>query len=228
MATLKKLDFEPRSFEQNAWKNNKLVCGIDEAGRGAFAGPLVVGAAILPINASHNLLQDSKILTEEQRNQAYSWIMQHCMSAYALCSHRTIDTINIYQATLQTMQKAFFHLIHSYTILHKLESVLVDAMPLKLTQKSYNKLSINYFNYGEQISPSIAAASIVAKVTRDRLMKEYAQSFPLFDFPQHKGYGTTKHTLVLNATKPSLIHRKTFITKIKKYYENVSTQHSLF
>lgn len=228
MKVEKKLAYQPRSFELKAWKNNKFVCGIDEAGRGSFAGPVVVGAVILPKNTTYELLQDSKILTAQQRNKAYDWITQHCMVTYALCCNTTVDTINIYQATLQTMQKAFFHIINAYHVLDELETVLVDAMPLKLPAFINPSVAINHFNYGEQISPSIAAASIVAKVTRDRLMEDFSKTFPQFDFAQHKGYGTANHTQLLTNNSPSLIHRKTFITKVKRNYENTSYQQSLF
>lgn len=229
MIVKKVLSFIPGFFEQQAWAQQKLVCGIDEAGRGCLAGPLVVGTAILPINTHHKLLKDSKVLSEKQRNQAFEWIMQHCMTSYALCDHETIDRINIYQATLQTMQKAFFQLAAQHSILDKLNGVVVDAMPLKLPYPAYTHLPINHFNYGESISPSIAAASIVAKVTRDRLMETFDKTIPSFEFAKHKGYGTAVHRNHLINSFASLIHRNTFITNFSSGpHEPESKQQTLF
>lgn len=224
----KHLSFTPGFFEQQAWLQQKFVCGIDEAGRGSLAGPLIVGAAILPLNASHKLLKDSKILSEKQRNEAFEWIVSHCMTSYALCDHETIDRINIYQATLRTMQKVFFQLMAQCPLLDKLDGIVVDAMPLKLPYQAYQHLPITHFNYGESISPSIAAASIIAKVTRDRLMETFDISIPSFEFAKHKGYGTELHRNHLTNNFASLIHRKTFITNFSGTHEPASKQQSLF
>jgi len=223
------LSFPSGFFEQQAWSQQKFVCGIDEAGRGSLAGPLVVGAAILPINTTNKLLKDSKVLSEKQRNEAFEWIIKNCMTTYALCDSSTIDIINIYQATLQTMQKTFFQLITKYPILEKINGIVVDAMPLKLPYQGYNHLPITHFNYGESISPTIAAASIIAKVTRDRLMEVFDKSIPSFNFAKHKGYGTELHRNYLISNFPSLIHRKTFITNFSLGTdESQSTQQTLF
>lgn len=223
----KKLAFQPSYFEKKIWAEKKLVCGIDEAGRGALAGPLVTGAAIIPVGKKHKYLKDSKVLNKNQRKEAFIWIQKNCMYSYALCNHHVIDTINIYQATLKTMQKAFMHLMAKYNVAEQTAMVLVDAMPLKLAQP-YNTTEVIHFNYGESISPSIAAASIVAKVVRDSIMEQLAYTFPKYQFAKHKGYGTKAHTQALQQFGPSSIHRKTFITKIRKDHEPISTQHRLF
>lgn len=225
----KKLAFQPASFEKKIWAQKKLVCGIDEAGRGALAGPLVTGAAIIPIGKKHKYLKDSKVLNQKQREEAFAWIQKNCMYAYALCSHEIVDSVNIYQATLQTMNKAFTLLMQKYEASKNVSMVLVDAMPLILPT-NYKEISVKHFNYGESISPSIAAASIVAKVTRDRIMGELAKTFPAYNFAQHKGYGTANHTAAIQQHGPSLVHRKTFITKISMdtKHESARNQQPLF
>ena len=224
----KKLAYQPLFFENSAWQNNTLVCGIDEAGRGPLAGPLVVGAVIIPVGKSHKLLQDSKVLTKTQRLKAYEWISRHCMYSYALCSNDTIDRINIYQATLVTMKKNFYQLIAKYNIISQLSHVLIDAMPLSLPT-TYSKLNIKYFNYGENISPTIAAASIVAKVERDRIMKTFNTIFPQYGLAKHKGYGTKNHIIALQKHGASLIHRQSFLTKLIEVDKNErKIQKSLF
>ncbi|MFA5306204.1 MAG: ribonuclease HII [Candidatus Babeliales bacterium] len=203
-------------FEKMAWADEHFVCGIDEVGRGCLAGPLVVCAAIVPINTTYRLLKDSKILTEAQRNEAFEWITQHGIWAIGCASPQVIDTINIYQATLFAMKKAYLHLITKLPFPHeKLRFVLVDAMPLKLDpETTHQALEIHHFNYGEKYSSSIAAASIVAKVTRDRLMERIHHSFPAFGFNQHKGYATKQHIEAVHVHGPSLIHRKSFLTNL--------------
>jgi ribonuclease HII len=203
-------------YEKKAWHNGLLACGIDEVGRGCLAGPLVVGAVIVPPHTSYRLLKDSKVLTLEQRLQAFDWINQHCSWAVASANHNTIDTINIYQATLAAMKQACLNLIQ--TMPHpreKLKYILVDAMPLHIDKKIVHEcLEFHHFNYGERFSCSIAAASIVAKVTRDHLMEKLSAYFPAFGFHQHKGYATKQHINALLEQGPTFIHRHSFISKI--------------
>ena len=204
-------------FEKAAWTDNLYACGLDEVGRGCLAGPLVTGAVILPPKTSYRLLKDSKILTEAERNTAYAWITKHCFWSVGIVSPQTIDTINIYQATLYAMKKAYLQLIEQMPIsLESLKFVLIDAMPLTLPATArHAALELHHFNYGERFSASIAAASIVAKVTRDRLMEKIATSFPAFGFEQHKGYATKQHIDALLEHGATLIHRQSFISKIK-------------
>ncbi len=199
-------------FENKAWTAQQFAIGIDEAGRGSFAGPVVVGAVIIPQNTQQPLLRDSKTMSEIQRNEAFAWITKHCHWAVALADHRSIDTHNIYQATLQTMQRAYLQLIPQLPFAFtKLRYVLIDAMPFELPQPlKHKQLEFVHFNYGESVSPSIAAASIVAKVTRDRIMQRLASSFPAYHLEQHKGYGTAEHIATLQTTGPSIIHRSSF------------------
>ncbi|MFH0898203.1 MAG: ribonuclease HII [bacterium] len=208
-------------FEKLAWEKNFYVCGLDEAGRGALAGPVVAAAVILPIKTKQNFLKDSKIMSKQERDRAYQWITQHCHYAAAISCYKTIDAINIYQATLQAMKKAFIHVVASANLnLQNLQYVLTNAMPMQMPSFCrHDHLQLHYFNYGESVSSSIAAASIVAKVTRDRIMNAMAHAFPAFAFDIHKGYGTQPHTDILAQKTPSIIHRKTFLIKIHHRHE---------
>jgi len=226
----KNIEMKKNSFEKTAWEKNKYVCGIDEVGRGCLAGPVVVAAAIIPQRTSNRLLQDSKIMTKAQREEAYIWITANCFYATAMVNHRLIDTHNIYNATLLTMKKAYLSLIAQHQIpFDHLEYVLVDAMPLKLeAQYSHEKLEVYHFPYGESYSSSIAAASIIAKVTRDRLMKKISPLFPVYDFAEHKGYATEKHITALLTHGSSVIHRKTFVDTVYKHQKQKDNQLTLF
>ncbi|KKT24196.1 MAG: ribonuclease HII [candidate division TM6 bacterium GW2011_GWF2_43_87] len=196
--------FEKDTFETDAWRSEKLVVGIDEAGRGCLAGPVVAGAAVLHPHVKHPLLRDSKLLTPAQLDDAYEWICKNSWFAAASSSHRIIDSLNIYRATQCTMQKALTNLL---AILPSIpQSILVDAMPLE----SPIEVPLFYFTKGESKSCSIAAASIVAKVTRDRMIKKLDRSFPAFTLENHKGYATAEHRAALMVYGPSFIHRKSF------------------
>lgn len=204
-------------FEKKAWAEGSYACGLDEVGRGCLAGPLVVCAVIIPQNVSHPLLKDSKVLSPEERNRAFEWITKHCFYSTSILSNRVIDSINIYQATLVGMKKAYLGLIETLPFpLTQLKYVVIDAMPLSLdTIYGHDDLEWYHFNKGESLSTSIAAASIVAKVTRDMLMANLiGPQFPEFNFGQHKGYATKQHTDVLIAQGPSTVHRSSFIRGI--------------
>lgn len=218
----------PHLFERKAREHNLLVCGIDEAGRGPLAGPVVAAAVILKPGKKHPLLQDSKQLSPEDREIAYSWLMHHSWAGIGIASHSLIERLNIYQATLYAMERAYYQL----TITHQRipACILVDAMPLKLNSTPqelpttildpysddplefpWNK--IIYFPHSEERSRSIAAASIVAKVTRDRMMATAAHTFPGYGLEQHKGYATPAHYAAWRAQGACLIHRPSFLHK---------------
>lgn len=227
----KKIKAFPKNFfEKKAWEQNLQVCGIDEVGRGCLAGPVVVAAAIIPPGCTYHLLKDSKVLVKEERERAYKWIVKHCLYSVAYACHKTIDEHNIYQATRIAMKKAYISLVEQLPFsLEELNYVLVDAVPLSF-EKSYThpNLEVRHFNYGETVSTSIAAASIIAKVTRDRLMEEIDSLFPLYTLKQHKGYATKAHTAALQKNGTSLLHRLSFLSSLtKKNDENVHQQ-SLF
>lgn len=204
-----KLKFNKNFFEREVWDSGGLVCGIDEVGRGCLAGPVMVGAVILPPNKNHALLQDSKLLTSEQREKAFRWITKHCWYSVALIHNRCIDKKNIYQATLNAMKRAFLQLmVHCPHIPH---AILVDAMPLDLADTAYKDLNVYYFPFGERKSSSIAAASIVAKVSRDRLMAKFDPVISGYHFAQHKGYATPEHKKAVRCIGYSIIHRLNFL-----------------
>jgi ribonuclease HII len=225
----KKLDYPFLFFEKKAWDNSKLVCGIDEVGRGCLAGPVVVAAVILPANTKYALLKDSKIMNAADREKAYCWIIQNCAWSIALANHRTIDACNIYKTTQLTMKKAYVQLIEQLPCsFEQLVYVVIDAMPLDIEKPfRHPDLEIHHFNYGESISPSIAAASIIAKVTRDRLMERLHPLFPSFAFDQHKGYGTKQHLSALHSQGPTIMHRTSFIKNIMNPSQE-DEQRSLF
>ncbi|MFA5074588.1 MAG: ribonuclease HII [Candidatus Babeliales bacterium] len=217
-------------FEKIAWEKNLYCCGIDEVGRGCLAGPLVTACVILPINTQNNLLKDSKKLTEKQRQTAYNWIIKNCFYATAISCNQTIDKLNIYQATLKTMHQALINLFAQNLIhLEKIKYILIDAMPLKIKKSyKYENLEILHFNYGETISQSIAAASIVAKVTRDNLMEKIDNLFPKFGLKSHKGYASQEHCNAIKNFEPTIIHRKTFIKNILWDKDESTKQQNIF
>jgi len=227
-----KIKITKNFFEKSAWANNLYVCGLDEVGRGCLAGPLVVGAVILPLNTTYRNLKDSKVMDEAEREQAFAWITKHCWWSIAIINHRTIDAINIYQATLRGMRKAYQQLCTQLPFsLEKLTYVTIDAMPLRCNDlPGHEKIEFHHFFYGERFSTSIAAASIVAKVTRDRLMKDISPLFPAFNFHEHKGYATPQHIKTLLAEGKTIIHRDSFISGITNQDVNVERvlQQSLF
>lgn len=201
--TLKK-----NQYELQAWGQNQYICGVDEAGRGCFAGPVVAAAVILPINMAPDFLRDSKKLTEKQRNDAFLWIQEHCYYGVGIIHHRIIDSINILNATRQAMKKAIL-VVQSYDENIEINAILIDAVKVPMEDIGIS-IPLFSFNYGESLSSSIAAASIVAKVSRDRLMQEINPSFPLYDFSSHKAYGTPGHRKEIGEHGLSIIHRETY------------------
>ena len=203
--------FVQNAYEHFYWTNNKLIIGIDEVGRGALAGPLVVSAAILPTDTQAPFLKDSKILTDNQKLQAYKWLVENALFQSAFLSAAYVDTHGIYQATLMGMRKAYYGLVSQLSLNQPCGLVLVDAMPLRLPEGHPPVVSLIK---GESKSISIAAASIIAKVTRDELMKRMALYIPHYDFHKNKAYGTPVHCAQLVARGPSIVHRSTFIKNI--------------
>ncbi len=222
-------------FEKTAWQDKFYVCGIDEVGRGCLAGPLVVAACILPQNTKY-VLKDSKILTEQEREKAYKWLIKNCWHSVSIINPAMIDKINIYNATLLAMKRAFVQLVEVIPFEYELLKFLViDAMPVILDQSHKNNhLEVHHFPHGESVSSSIAAASIIAKVTRDRLMETIDPIFPGFGFGHHKGYGTKEHTESMKIKGACIIHRRTFINKIEtpedisKNGNDAKSQQSIF
>lgn len=206
VTTKRKPDFKRHMYEKEAWERSELVCGIDEVGRSCFAGPVVAAAAILRPRAKHKLLKDSKVLTAEQRNIAYEWLMKNSSFAVGIMHHRIIDSRNIYQATLAAMKRALVQLLSHTPQLPSI--ILIDAMPVSL---AHMDIPVVYFVHGEHQSASIAAASIIAKVTRDVLMTRLDPVIPGYAFSNNKGYGTKAHRNGLDADGVSFMHRMSFI-----------------
>lgn len=214
----------PYSFERSNWDKNLLVCGIDEVGRGCLAGPVVTAAAILHPDVQHPLLIDSKKLSAQNLLKIYNWLINHCTYSIATSSHTMIDKHNIYKTTALTMRQSLLHLLIKAPQTPSI--ILIDAMPLNLTNTPYENIEIISFTQGESKSASIAAASIIAKVTRDKIIARLATQFPSYGLAQHKGYGTKLHQSNLKTFKPSIIHRTTFLKNFLK--EDQHEQQSIF
>ena len=182
-----------------------VICGVDEAGRGPLAGPVCAAAVILPDHLELSGLNDSKKLSDKKRRELFPLIKEQAIAyGIGLASQQEIDEINILQATYLAMERAIAQLEG------KADLALIDGnrakdfgLPVKTVVK------------GDSLSASIAAASILAKVTRDDLMEQYAQEHPGYGFEIHKGYGTKAHYAALTEKGPSPIHRMTFL---KKFY----------
>lgn len=177
------------------------ICGIDEVGRGPLAGPVVACAVILPKDETILYLNDSKQVSKKMREELYDIILEKAVACgTGIVSEQRIDEINILQATFEAMRMAISNLSVKPQIL------LNDAV--KIPQVDVPQVPIIK---GDTLSASIAAASIVAKVTRDRMMQEYDKIYPGYDFAQNVGYGTAKHIEQLRQAGPCPIHRRSFI-----------------
>ncbi len=184
-----------------------LICGIDEAGRGPLAGPVVAGAVILPKDCEILGLNDSKKISEKRREQLYDEVMEKAVAAgVGVVGSKRIDEINILQADYEAMCEAIGKLSVMPQVL------LNDAVTIpqvRIEQKS--------IIHGDARSVSIAAASIIAKVTRDRMMVEYDTLFPEYGFARHKGYGTADHYAALKKYGPCTIHRMSFLKNLSEH-----------
>lgn len=189
-----------RTYEHK-YEHLGYVCGIDEAGRGPLAGPVVAGAVILPRDCEILYLNDSKQLSEKKREELFDEIKEKAVAwGVGIVSPARIDEINILQATYEAMREAIAALDPAPQVL------LNDAV--KIPQVEITQVPIIK---GDAKSLSIAAASVLAKVTRDRLMKEYDRIMPEYGFAGHKGYGSAAHIEAIKKYGPSPIHRATFI-----------------
>lgn len=188
---------------ENKYHDFHYICGIDEAGRGPLAGPVVAAAVILPKDCDILYINDSKKLTEKKRNLLFDEIYDKAIAvSVGIVTHQVIDEINILQATYKAMKEA----VDKLEVLPDI--LLNDAVTIpdiKIKQVPIIK--------GDAKSVTIAAASIIAKVTRDRLMQEYDHIFPNYGFAKHKGYGTKMHIESIKQFGPTPIHRGTFIKK---------------
>jgi len=201
-------------YEKIAWKADNIVVGIDEVGRGCLAGPVLSCAVILPPNTSYNRLKDSKQMSKKEREIAYKWIVKNCIVSIGIVHHRLIDKQNIYQATIFSMKKSLSGIIS--IIKKNPDVILVDAIEEQFSDIVTKNSTVHAFTHGESYSRSIAAASIVAKVTRDEIMDNLHSAYAQYNFDLHKGYGTKKHIALLDIHGESLVHRKTFL---RNYYQ---------
>lgn len=195
------LESTPLDFENHARRRGyAAIAGVDEAGRGPLAGPVVAAAVILPSDFDLPGLTDSKQLSERQREALFPAIRTQAQAVgIGLCDAGTIDRINILQGTLLAMQRAVARLGTPADYL------LVDGIskiPLATPQRTLKQ--------GDSRSLSIAAASVIAKVVRDRIMRVYAGRYPEYGFAEHKGYGTAAHLAAIARFGPSPLHRRTF------------------
>lgn len=189
---------------ERMYQSYGILCGIDEVGRGPLAGPVVASAVILSEDTEILYLNDSKKLTQRRRELLYDEIMEKALAVgIGVISHQRIDEINILQATYEAMQEAVAKLAIVPDVL------LNDAVTIpKLTQKQVPIVK------GDAKSISIAAASIIAKVTRDRMMEAYDSKYPGYHFASNKGYGSKVHIEAIKELGPCEIHRRTFLRNI--------------
>lgn len=195
------LEYENELYE----KGITLIAGVDEVGRGPLIGPVVAAAVILPKGFYHPGIKDSKKLSEKKREELYKVITENALSiGVGTVSEEVIDKINIYEATKTAMKEA----INSLAI--PPEHVLIDAMKLDLKMPSTSIIK------GDALSESIAAASIIAKVTRDHLLMKMDEEYPMYDLKNNKGYGTKKHLEALEKYGACKYHRKSYspVTKV--------------
>lgn len=199
--------------ENNMWqieqsffdKGIQLICGVDEAGRGPLAGPVCAAAVILPANIQIPGLNDSKKLSDRRRRELFPVIKERAIAyGIAFADHKEIDEINILQATYLAMERAIDQLAV------KPELALIDGN----RAKDFG-ISVETVIHGDSLSASIAAASILAKVTRDDYMLQMAEKYPAYGFEIHKGYGTKAHYAAITELGVSEIHRMSFL---KKFY----------
>ena len=207
METIKEKELERltnlKSMEKELYeKGFEYICGIDEAGRGPLAGPVVVAGVIMPKDSMIEGVNDSKKVSEKKREKLYDVILEEAISySVAIIGQDVIDEINILNATKQGVTKVVEELDVKPNL------ILVDA----LTHINTKGIPYDSIIKGDAKCYNIAAASIIAKVTRDRIMREWDEIYPQYGFINHKGYGTAKHIEAIKEYGPCPIHRKTFI-----------------
>lgn len=194
-------NYEHAAFE----KGFELICGVDEAGRGPLAGPVCAAAVILPRDLEIEGLNDSKKLSDKRRRALFDIITEQAVAyGIAMVDEKTIDEINILQATFLAMRQAVEQLSVQPSL------ALVDGN----REPDFGGIPVQTIIKGDSLSANIAAASILAKVTRDRFMEEQDAIYPQYGFAVHKGYGTQAHYAALREFGPCPIHRMTFLKKL--------------
>ncbi len=199
------------SYEEEAYKQGyKYICGCDEAGRGPMAGPLVASGVILPVGYKLDYLDDSKKLSEKRREELFEIIKRDALYyEIEVISVEDVDKLNVYEASKLAMTRCVNRM-------KKTDYVLTDCMPLDIN------LPVLSLVKGDAKSASIAAASILAKVTRDHIMKELDKVYPQYEFAKHKGYVTKRHLELLEKYGPCIMHRKSF-APVAKVINNLNS-----
>lgn len=196
------LDF---SYETEAHENGyTVVCGVDEAGRGPLAGPVFAAAVILPENYTHEILNDSKKLSEKKRDIVFDDIIRDAVAySIGVATEKEIDEINILNATFLAMKRA-------------VEGLSIKPDLAYIDGNQYPRTGVKEITIvkGDSKCMSVAAASIIAKVSRDRYMLKVAEEYPEYQFPKHKGYGTKLHYEMIEKYGVSPVHRRSFLKKI--------------
>lgn len=203
------------AFERTFWAHGiTYVAGVDEAGRGPLAGPVVAAAVIFPQETMIPGVNDSKQVSERRREMLFDEIKRYAVAVgIGIVDHEVIDRINILQASLLAMHKAIDNLAVQP------QQLLVDGNFF-----SHEKFPVQNIIKGDTLSHSIAAASIIAKVTRDRMMREFDREFPHYGFGKHKGYGTRAHVEAIKRYGLCAIHRRTFHVASAAEYKNETEQ----
>lgn len=204
----KKRKFKPTLYYEKKFRKKgfKLIIGVDEAGRGPLAGPVVAAAVALKNPSFENYIDDSKRLTSHRREKAYLEIIEKSVFGIGIINEKIIDRLNILTATRIAMENAVIQLLDKIKSYKKKNTqVLVDG-----NVKLDTDLAVTNIIKGDSRSKSIACASILAKVTRDRIMSLYDKIYPQYEFQKHKGYPTQRHRLALKKFGPSRIHRMSF------------------
>lgn len=202
------MEFDNYEYERNLINNNiTLIAGVDEVGRGPLVGPVVAAAVILPLDFSLEGLTDSKKISEKKRDIYYDMILDQALSVgVGIIDEKKIDEVNIYEATKLAMIEA----INNLDIVP--EHVLIDAMPLDINLPTTSIIK------GDLKSITISAASVIAKVTRDRMLDELDELYPVYGFKSHKGYPTKKHIEAIEKYGIIDEHRRTY-GPVKRYIE---------
>ena len=183
------------------FRSTKIICGVDEAGRGCIAGPVVAAAVILPKNFKHNFLNDSKQLTEKQRNELRPIIEENAISyGIGIIDNHTIDEVNILEATYLSMHKAIDKLNQ------KIDLLIIDGNRFK----PYKNIAHETIIKGDGKYIEIAAASVLAKTYRDELMEKLSLEFPIYNWQKNKGYPTIEHRKAVKEFGSCVYHRQTF------------------
>jgi len=214
-------DFNRDFFEKNSWIKNNIICGIDEVGRGPLFGPIVIGCVILPSFTDTKDLIDSKLLSEKKIIQIAQWIKTNCIFETIAIDPWIIDSFGINKATELAIRRVLYNI--SNKVIKKISLVLIDKVQIDI--KRICNFEIISEPKGEHWSSSIAAASIIAKYTRDKMMASISNIFPKYKLEKNKGYGTKIHIANILEYNISLLHRKLFCRNFNEQRKTIFQKH---